>query len=89
VAVSVCDDLHARWHTPGRPKSTLAGMIPSFFALGFVFELFVFILMFTFDVCLFLNRTPNFITQLYREAIFWNLVSMQRAIEEERVSTYL
>jgi hypothetical protein len=27
------------------------------------------------------------LSQLYREAVYWHLASMQRAIEEERVST--
>jgi hypothetical protein len=29
------------------------------------------------------------LSQLYREAVHWNLASMQRAIEEERVSAVL
>jgi hypothetical protein len=29
------------------------------------------------------------LSQLYREAVHWNLASMQRAIEEERVSVVL
>jgi len=33
-----------------------------------------------------LPEDRTLLSQLYREAVFWNLSSMQRAIEEERVS---
>ena len=32
-----------------------------------------------------LPEDRTLLSQLYREAVFWNLSSMQRAIEEERV----